>query len=785
MHPHATPAKLCLCLLTALLLLANASFAALIGNGGFEEGFTGWKPFWSRDPQAGTLTLDSQSVHSGKNAARIEHRGEKDWFLEPKVLVAVKPGELFEMEAWVKLDGPGSVKLCVSTYDSQGKAQAWSYGARTISAPTDWKLLQIRFIIPADVTQIQPRIVGLGAATVWVDDVSLEKKPRPAASVLPPTLTLGNTALSLTFDTTRIALDVTDRRTGRHYQQAPFPSGFLVTAAEATFGGMTLSLQNLVTGQEMTATIRLDANLPECVVEVAAKGAMETPLAFPGAFLSQPGEYLVIPLNEGISYPVEDQSIAQMRLITYGGHGICMAFWGVTDGERGQMAIIETPDDAAIHIQRADGRLTVAAEWESQRGQFGYARRLRYVFFDKGGHVAIAKRYRAYAQKIGLFKTLEQKRRENPNVDALIGAVNVWYFGDALEIVKEMRAAGIDRILWSNAQPPETIKTLNALHVLTSRYDIYQDVMNPEKFAKPAAVWINKDWPTEAWPKDLTLNAQGDWVRGWGVEGKDHEWYSCGVVCDTRALGYARQRIPAELKTSPYHCRFIDTTTAAPWRECYDPNHPMTRTESRRAKMELLRYVSEDCKLVTGCETGHDAAVPYLHYFEGMLSLGPYRVPDAGRHTSRIWKDVPEAVAKFQLGQAYRLPLWELVYHDCVVAQWYWGDYNNKLPSLWDKRDLFNVLYGTPPMFMFTREGWQQDKARFVQSYRNTCPYARKVGYSEMTNHRFLTPDRNVQQTTFANGTTVTVNFGDAPYLLPGTGAIPPMGFHATDATAQ
>ena len=146
----------------------------------------------------------------------------------------------------------------------------------------------------------------------------------------------------------------------------------------------------------------------------------------------------------------------------------------------------------------------------------------------------------------------------------------------------------------------------------------------------------------------------------------------------------------------------------------------MTRTDSKKWKMELLRYMSEDNKLVTGCETGHDASVPFLHYFEGMMSLGPYRVPDAGRRMSEIWTNVPERVAKFQLGQNYRLPLWELVYHDCVVAQWYWGDYNNKLPALWDKRDLFNVLYGVPPMFMFTKALWEQNKARFVQSYQNT-----------------------------------------------------------------
>jgi hypothetical protein len=206
----------------------------------------------------------------------------------------------------------------------------------------------------------------------------------------------------------------------------------------------------------------------------------------------------------------------------------------------------------------------------------------------------------------------------------------------------------------------------------------------------------------------------------------------------------------------------------------------MTRTESKQWKMELLRYMSQDLNLVTGCETGHDASVPFLHYFEGMLSLGPYRVPDSGRRMNVLWTNVPEVVAKYQLGQAYRLPLWELVYHDCVVAQWYWGDYNNKLPALWDKRDLFNVLYGTPPMFMFDRKLWTQDKARFVQSYKNTCPYARQSAYAEMTDHRFLTPDRSVQQTVFANGQTVTVNFGAAAWQTPEGRRIEPMAFVVT-----
>lgn len=159
--------------------------------------------------------------------------------------------------------------------------------------------------------------------------------------------------------------------------------------------------------------------------------------------------------------------------------------------------------------------------------------------------------------------------------------------------------------------------------VLTSRYDIFQDAMNPENF--PKLRWLHSDWTGDAWANDdLMIGKDGDWLRGWEVETKEgNKMIPCGTLCDRQAVSYAQKRIPAELATSHYRCRFIDTTTASPWRECYHPKHPMTRTESKQYKMELLRYVSEECNLVCGSETGHDAAVPYVHYFEGMLSLGP------------------------------------------------------------------------------------------------------------------------------------------------------------------
>lgn len=782
-HRCAVAPKPVSALPTVLALLCASLVAvpsATLTNGSFESGLDGWRPFWSRAERAGRVQLDTAVFHSGHASARIEHHGDQDWSFEPDLRLPVRAGDLFEYAGWFKVQGAGSVTLCVSTWDQNDKVIEWSLGERSIREGVDWQHIRTRFVVPANVARIQPRIIGFGPSTNWVDDVVLEKSSNIAAArrpELPPTLRLENSSIALEFNTTQATLAVLDKRTQRRWQQKPLSADILVQEATLSSNSLSLKLLQVPLGLEIHGALRLEPNQSEFAFELAAQGEMPSALKYPYPFLTQPGDHLVVPMNEGISYPVEDQTIDQFRLIAYGGHGICMAFWGVTDGEAGHMAIIESPDDAAIKLSRIDGRLAISSEWEPQRQRFGPARRLRYIFLDRGGHVAIAKRYRVYAKQIGLLKTLAEKRQSNPNVDLLIGAVNIWCWDrSAVPIVKELRAAGIERLLWSNAQSPENLRALNDLGVLTSRYDIYQDVMDPANF--PRLRGVHPDWTTPAWPKDIITGADGRWIKGWGVETRDGGMVACGVICDRRALDYARQRIPADLATHPYRCRFIDTTTAAPWHECYNPAHPMTRTDSRQWKMELLRYVSEDCRLVTGCETGHDASVPFLHYFEGMLSLGPYRVPDAGRRMSQIWTNVPERVAKFQLGQAYRLPLWELVYHDCAVAQWYWGDYNNKLPALWDKRDLFNLLYGVPPMFMFDRRVWKQEKARFVQSYRNTCPYVRQVGYEEMTDHRFLTGDRNVQQTTFANGVTITVNFAEVPFKLTDEITVPALGFH-------
>ena len=557
-------------------------------NGDFEQGLTGWSELWTRTP-GGRLALDRQEHHGGTQAARIEYGGREDWSISQRKAFDVRPGQIYELSGWVRVKGDGRTELCVTLRDAADKVLDWTFAGQSARATSGWRMLRSRFVVPFGTKTMLLRLIGYGSATVWLDNVRLvlvgsvddlrrkTSRPRYKAAA----------ALDVVFQTTNGTLAVTDRCSGRRWAQWE-RTPIIVLDAQTVEEGIRLVLLDPGTMLRLTATIRLEPQRPEVAMELTATGEMPRPLAFPQPLTTDKATLLVLPLNEGISYPADDASIPPAYHCLYGGHGLCMGWYGQTDGEAGVLTIVETPDDAGVRMLRRDGLLALLPEWEPSKAQFGYARRLRWVFLDHGGYVAMCKRYRRHAVQTGLLKTLAEKRAANPNVDLLVGAVNVWCWDkDAVGICQEMQAAGIDRILWSNRAEPETLRRLNAMNVLTSRYDIYQDVMNPANF--PKLPWVHPDWTTAAWPKDLMLDAQGQWVRGWEVEGKDDQRYPCGVLCDRQAVAYARQRIPAELKNHPYRCRFIDTTTATPWRECYHADHPMTRSESRRSKMELLK----------------------------------------------------------------------------------------------------------------------------------------------------------------------------------------------------
>jgi hypothetical protein len=119
-------------------------------------------------------------------------------------------------------------------------------------------------------------------------------------------LTVDNAVISVTLNADDVTLSVTDKRTGQIWRQKPIIKSTII---QSTAVGNSIEMTWRQAGMDIKTSLLLDRNLPEFTLELSAEGKLNRPLKFPHPFVSESGTYLVVPMNEGISYPVEDKTI--------------------------------------------------------------------------------------------------------------------------------------------------------------------------------------------------------------------------------------------------------------------------------------------------------------------------------------------------------------------------------------------------------------------------------------------------------------------------------------------
>ena len=120
----------------------------------------------------------------------------------------------------------------------------------------------------------------------------------------------------------------------------------------------------------------------------------------------------------------------------------------------------------------------------------------------------------------------------------------------------------------------------------------------------------------------------------------------------------------------------------------------------------------------------------------------------------------------YEVNVARRLPLYALVYHDCVVTSWNWRGANHRIDGGWREKDLLCMLFGSPPLWQLTPEIWRNKKDALVKSYREVCGWLEKVAFDEMTDHHWLSPDHRVAMTSFSSGWSIAVNMSDRDFTF-------------------
>jgi hypothetical protein len=532
----------------------------------------------------------------------------------------------------------------------------------------------------------------------------------------------------------------------------------------------------LTRGQTQPLALAVELSLvgdePALEVRLACSTGAETPMkAFQHPaplFPPAPESYFMAMTDycDGRYLPVGDKLFRNRRLVGTGGD---MPWVAVTDGRQGLIAITMTPADAFIQMQSRAGdeaRLGFPGfGWDSSKGCFGGERVGRLVFYDRGGHVKACKIYREIAREQNLVRTLTEKAEANPDVLKLMGAVN-WWGANGIGFVREAIAAGMTHGLANGRWSPEAMAEMARLGWLVGEYDNYVDIDDSPTIGRAKAPVADH----------AVVKADGKLMEAWITRDKDMKpIHTYMKQCTAKQLECAQAIIPEVLKTYPYNARFLDVTPAEGPIECYSPTHPTTRASDLANRQALCRYVSQELRLVTGGEHGRYWSAPYLDYHEGMMGGGMYSWPAGYLTDPKDRAEISQEYLDYGINPANRAPLYELVFHDCVVNYWYWGATNDYLhqvmPELTDRMTAMNILYGTPPMMWAHNHGlrWQipAERELMLTIYRNVCKLHEVIGTQEMVAHAFLSDDRLVQQTEFADGTLCTVNFGKTPFAVP------------------
>ncbi len=471
-------------------------------------------------------------------------------------------------------------------------------------------------------------------------------------------------------------------------------------------------------------------------------------------------EAMVLPMKQG-RLVREPLNRFEHRVYRYAGGHLNMRWFGGLRGTSGWMCIVQDGVEDAGILQAGS---RAAPLWLKSLGHWNSPRRIRYRFVE-GGCVGLAKAFRQWAKDHGLFKTLDEKIDEVPAVAGLIGGRNlhfmmgwmfrrsrydeVWSpvpdelagreegvvplitFRQAARIIEDARQLGMKRGVFSyhgwinggydeshpDVWPPEpalgTVEELRALCTpeepfVACLHDNYQDIYE-QSASFPAGTCRRRDGsPLPA----------GFWRGGQAY-----------ILNSKDALDRARRNWP-HLGSLGAANIYSDTLTSEILKQSYEEGNTLTRAEDLEWKRRTMAFF-KDQGVIFSSEDGCDFGVPHL-------DSAPH-----GKHTRTPGESVP---------------LWALVYHDCVVG---FRNAPGLSPDQYRLRCLENVLWGWALVFGgFTAENWPQHREAFAKSFYVDDWHA-QIGRDEMVNHAYLTDDFLVEQTEWSSGRAVVVNFAD------------------------
>lgn len=353
--------------------------------------------------------------------------------------------------------------------------------------------------------------------------------------------------------------------------------------------------------------------------------------------------------------------------------------------------------------------------------------------------------------------------------------VETWGEGWSPKLIQSFADAGLDR-LWLGSPSwdglrlhPDSVRKAISLGYLVAPYDSFHSIHSPAE----TDTWETAQFDAKLYETGAVVRADGTKKKGFLKKGY--------ILSDVAGRPWVERRVSDLFRQFQCNSWFIDCDADGELYDDYSPLHPATQADQMNARLSRLAWIRDTFGLVIGSEGGAAYAAGTIHFAHGIMTpvigwgdpdlkdrsspyfLGGYYPPDG---PTVFFKQVPmkPVYRRIYADPRFRLPLYETVFHDSVVATHQWGYGSLKFTDDDHARELLELLYDVPPLYHLNRAEWDKRKALILAHYRFFSPLHREAGLLPMTDFQWLTDDHLVQKTTFGDALELVANFGAQPF---------------------
>lgn len=353
-----------------------------------------------------------------------------------------------------------------------------------------------------------------------------------------------------------------------------------------------------------------------------------------------------------------------------------------------------------------------------------------------------------------------------------------WGSGISIDTVEQLQAAGMSRLwlglgdgweggLWH----PEAIAAAVHAGYLIGPYDSYETALSRQE---------NPDWTTahlgqHAYEQCAIVLDDGKPKTG---------FQQSGHYTDPRCVRPLMEaRVRALRKKVPFNSWFLDAYATAMVFDSYRPGTTMTQQQNAQGYIASMRWLAETLHLPTGSEDGnaataqgfviaHGMQTPVIAWGDPDMGSGPRKNKQSpyylgnwypGDEPSVFFKPVPlKALYRtVYFDPTYRLPLYQAVFHDSIITTHHWSFDNLKLSNVHVDNELAQLLYNVPPLYHLSAASLKNRLPSMQRQDAFFRPLHQALATEALTGWRALSPDKRLQQTTFADGTRLIANFAN------------------------